>query len=257
MAVATVCFTFSSLSFPSFICLDKLTEPRLQTAISSAEVFSVISVQRLEEWITPACCWGDLRLHASLNVIQGCPVSNNIVSIFLHSSFAGIDLAWSISPEAAFASYSAYFSSNALPVRSCNSGVSPGENSVQFAPSSTLFMNKSGTQFAVFISCVLLLSSPVFFLRSRNSSMSRCHVSKYAHIAPFLFPPWFTATAVSLATFKKGTTPWLFPFVPLMYEFIALTGVQSLPRPPAHFDKRASSLIAPNIPSRSSGTVVR
>ena len=76
-------------------------------------------------------------------------------------------------------------------------------------------------------------------------------------MAPFLFPPWFTATAVSFATFKKGTTPWLFPFVPLIYEFIALTGVQSLPNPPAHFESRALSFMAEKIPSKSSGIVVR
>ena len=31
----------------------RLTDPRLQTAVSSAEVLSVISVHRFEEWTTP------------------------------------------------------------------------------------------------------------------------------------------------------------------------------------------------------------
>ena len=31
-----------------------MTEPRLQTAVSSFEVLSVISVQRFEEWTTPS-----------------------------------------------------------------------------------------------------------------------------------------------------------------------------------------------------------
>ena len=48
-----------------------LIEPRLHTAISSSEVFKVISVQRLDEWMTPVCCCGDLKLHASLKVIHG------------------------------------------------------------------------------------------------------------------------------------------------------------------------------------------
>ena len=71
IAVETVCFTFSSSRAPSFMCLAKFTEPRLQTAISSALVFKVISVQRLDECITPVCCCGDLKLHESLKVIHG------------------------------------------------------------------------------------------------------------------------------------------------------------------------------------------
>ena len=93
IAVETVCLTFSSSSFPSCMWLARFTEPRLHTAISlSALVFNVISVHRFDECITPACCCGDLKLHESLNVIHGCPVSKSIVNIFLHNSFAGIDL---------------------------------------------------------------------------------------------------------------------------------------------------------------------
>ena len=43
-----------------------------------------------------------------------------------------------------------------------------------------------------------------------------CHVSKYAQTAPLRLPPWLTATAVSLATFKNGTSPCELPLVPLM-----------------------------------------
>ena len=72
--------------------------------------------------------------------------------------------------------------------------------------------------------------------------MSRCHVSRYAHIAPLRLPPWFTATAVSFATFRNGITPWLVPFVPLMCAPVARMFDQSLPSPPAHFESFASSL---------------
>ncbi len=74
--------------------------------------------------------------------------------------------------------------------------------------------------------------------------MSRCQVSRYEHTAPFLLPPWFTATAVSFTTLRNGTTPWLLPLVPLMCAPSARTGVQSLPMPPAYFCSIAFSLIA-------------
>ena len=94
-------------------------------------------------------------------------------------------------------------------------------------------MNRSGIQLAVCMSCVRRRSSPVFLRRSRNSSTSRCHVSRYAQTAPLRLPPWLTATAVSLATLRKGTTPWLWPLVPWMWdaEWPAHC-VQSLPMPP-------------------------
>ena len=53
------------------------------------EVFSVISVHRLDECTTPTCCWGERTLQASLKVIQGWPVSNSIESILRHRSVAG------------------------------------------------------------------------------------------------------------------------------------------------------------------------
>ena len=103
-----------------------------------------------------------------------------------------------------------------MPTLSCRSGTSEGEKSVHSAFSMTRFMKRSGTQFAVFMSWVRRRSSPVFLRSSRNSSMSRCHVSRYEHTAPLRLPPWFTATAVSFTTFRNGTTPCDLPFVPLM-----------------------------------------
>ena len=178
MAVFIVFSSFSSSIFPSLMWWVRLTDPRLQTAISSWFVFSVISVHRFEEWTTPVCCCGDLRLQTSLKVIHGCPVSKTMESIFFHSSFASTFLKNSISPVSVWASYSSYLFSKSNPYKSCRSGVSLGVNKVQCLSSDTLFKNKSGTQFAVFISWVLLLSSPVFFLSSTNSSMSTCQVSK-------------------------------------------------------------------------------
>ena len=37
-------------------CCARLIDPRLHTAISSEEVFSVISVHRFDECTTPTCC---------------------------------------------------------------------------------------------------------------------------------------------------------------------------------------------------------
>ncbi len=82
----------------------RLTDPRLHTAISSPEVFSVISVQRLELCTTPTCCCGLLTLQGSLNVIHGCPVSKSIDSILRHSCTAGIFLNSLSSPRAALSS---------------------------------------------------------------------------------------------------------------------------------------------------------
>ncbi len=68
--------------------------------------------------------------------------------------------------------------------------------------------------------------------------MSRCQVSRYAQIAPLRLPPWLTATAASLATLRKGTTPWLSPLVPLDAACRwRAHRVQSLPRPPAHLEE--------------------
>ena len=42
------------------------SEARLQTATSSGEVYSMISVHRFEQRIVPRFCWLDLRLAESL-----------------------------------------------------------------------------------------------------------------------------------------------------------------------------------------------
>src|SRR5438045_9055384 len=73
MVVAS--FSWSSCHLPSSSCMcaARLTEPRLQTAISVSLVLSVISVQRLELWTVTTCDCGERTLHASMNGIQGCP----------------------------------------------------------------------------------------------------------------------------------------------------------------------------------------
>jgi hypothetical protein len=58
-----------------------------------AEVLSVISVQRLELWMTPTWSCGERTLQGSLKVIQGWPVSKSIESIFFQSSRASISCA--------------------------------------------------------------------------------------------------------------------------------------------------------------------
>jgi hypothetical protein len=50
-------------------------EARLQTAVSSGEVYSTISVHRLELRMVPRFCWFDLRLQVSLYSMYGFPVS--------------------------------------------------------------------------------------------------------------------------------------------------------------------------------------
>ena len=86
------------------MCASMFTEPRLHTAISVSLVLSVISVQRLELCTVPTCCCGERTLHASLNVIHGCPVSNSIDSIFRHSCIAGMRLKSFSSPRATLSS---------------------------------------------------------------------------------------------------------------------------------------------------------
>ena len=87
-----------------FMWASRLTEPRLQTAISVSLVLSVISVHRFELCTVPRCCCGERTLQASLNVIQGCPVSNSIDSILRQSCSAGIFLKSFSSPRAALSS---------------------------------------------------------------------------------------------------------------------------------------------------------
>jgi hypothetical protein len=106
-AVLTVRCSFA-VSRPSAVtCASRLIEPRLQTATSPcapAEVLSVISVHRFDECTTPTCCCGERRLHGSLNVIHGWPVSNSIVSMRRHSSTARTRRNTRISPRSAASS---------------------------------------------------------------------------------------------------------------------------------------------------------
>ena len=107
---------FSALSpfLPTFfMCASRFTEPRLQTAISVSLVLSVISVQRFELCTVPTCDCGERTLHASLKVIQGCPVSNSIDSILRQRVSAGRRLWFLMRPSSARRSYSVYFFSNA------------------------------------------------------------------------------------------------------------------------------------------------
>ena len=55
---------------PSSTWLARLTEPRLQTATSSSEVLSVISVHRFDEWMTPTWL---LRRAQIAGVLEGDP----------------------------------------------------------------------------------------------------------------------------------------------------------------------------------------
>ena len=87
--------------------------------------------------------------------------------------------------------------------------------------------------------------------------MSMCQVSRYAQTAPLRLPPWLTATAVSLAIFRNGTTPCDSPLVPRILAPMPRTGVQSLPRPPEYLASRALLRMPWKMPARSSSTVVR
>src|SRR5258706_12324256 len=153
MAVDTVFLSLSWSRLPSFICASRLTEPRLQTALSLSEVFRVISVQRLELCTMPTCCCGLRMLQGSLNVIQGCPVSNSMVSILRQMVSAGTRLNSFSSPVLVLRSYSTYAASKFLPTLSCRSGVSAGENNVHSPASMTRFLNKVVIPVAVVMSC--------------------------------------------------------------------------------------------------------
>ena len=87
--------------FLSYV-LAKLIEPKLQTAVSSAEVLSKISVQRLELWTTPTWSCGERMLEGSLNVIQGWPVSKSMLSILRQSCSASTFLKSLIFPSLPF-----------------------------------------------------------------------------------------------------------------------------------------------------------
>src|SRR3989344_5597332 len=92
MATGTTRATMSRSKALFLIKLDRLMEPRLQTAVSVAEVLRVISVQRLEECTTPTWSCGERMLDGSFQVIHGCPDSNSIVRCLRHRSAARIFL---------------------------------------------------------------------------------------------------------------------------------------------------------------------
>ena len=161
------------------MCATRLTEPRLQTAISSSEVLSVISVHRFELCTTPTCCCGLRMLQGSLNVIHGCPVSNSIDSILRHSwtrrdLLEQLELAARRLVLVAQVGLLERLAELVVQVAARRRARTASTR----AFSITRFMNRSGIQLAVFMSWVRRRSSPVFLRSSRNSSMSRCQVSR-------------------------------------------------------------------------------
>lgn len=93
-AVRTVASSRSQSIEPPETKAPRLTEPRLQTAVSPSSVTSRISVHRFEEWMTRpgSAVWFAVRLEASLNVIQPWPVCARVRIIRPYSSRAGIVL---------------------------------------------------------------------------------------------------------------------------------------------------------------------
>src|SRR3989344_1554003 len=105
MATGTTRATMSRSNAPLLTKLDRFIEPRLQTAVSCAEVLSVISVHRLLECTTPQWSCGERTLLGSFHVIHGWPDSNSMVKFLRQRSAARIFLWWGISPASARASY--------------------------------------------------------------------------------------------------------------------------------------------------------
>merc|ERR1719481_743550 len=91
MALVT-CFSFSKsyLGFSLEVSTNmfKAMDARLQTATSSLELYSTISVHRLEHLMVPRFCWFDFRLQASLYSMYGVPVSICDSIIAYHSCWA-------------------------------------------------------------------------------------------------------------------------------------------------------------------------
>lgn len=66
---------------------------KLHTATSSGEVYSMISLHKLEQWMVPKFCWLDLRLAWSWNSINSTTnktlqnIRKHITSCYLHPVF--------------------------------------------------------------------------------------------------------------------------------------------------------------------------
>ena len=116
-------------------------DARLHTAVSSGEVNSTISVQRLDERMVPRFCWLDLRLHASLKSMYGLPVST-CDSRMANQSCCALIVFLPLPSD----SYLAYNASNSSPQQSARPGDSLGQNKVHSPLASTRFMNKSLVQ---------------------------------------------------------------------------------------------------------------
>jgi hypothetical protein len=151
----------------------RMTEPRLQTAVSSLDVFSVISVQRLEEWMTPAWSCGERTLQGSLKVIHGWPVSKSIESIFFQSSRASILCPWILPSSASFLVVEVELL-ELLAVGLVQIGHLVGAEERPGAAGLHALHEQVGIQLAVFMSWVRRRSSPVLRRSSRNSKMSLC-----------------------------------------------------------------------------------
>ena len=149
-------------------------------------------------------------LHGSLNVTQGCPVSNNIDNILRHKTTASICFD-KILPSAASFRTSCTFREmlvkSIMQVRylirrkqcPCSLFIT---RSVTNQPSCSIHIMGASTIVTVFLR------------NSKKSMISKCHVSKYAHTAPLRLPPWLTAIAVA-STFKNAIPPEDKPLVPL------------------------------------------
>ena len=165
--------------------------------------------------MTPACCCGERKLQASLKVIHGWPVSKSMVNIFRHKSLAGILLCL-ISPAVARASSAVYADSNSSPQRSCSIGESLGENNVHRSFSITRFINKSGTQLAVFISCARRRSSPVFCAISQKFRQIHVPSFQIRTNRPLALTALIDRNGDIIDDFQNGITPCDEPLVPLM-----------------------------------------
>ena len=159
--------------FFSYTNLDTAILAKLQTAVSSGEENSIISVHRLELLMVPRLDWLDFLLQASLNSIYGVPVSIWASKIANHSYCARtffINL-----PSRTYFSYS---SSNSCPQTSLIPGASLGQKRCQSLSCSTFFMKRSGTQRARKRSRQRFSSLPWFLRSSTKSKTSACQGSR-------------------------------------------------------------------------------